>query len=508
MPSDAPAPSEGALAPQNRLHPLTLAIAAWNVVRWAIGPFLGLLVFGGGPAALLASPFIYVAIPVMLVPALVRYFSFTYRFEGGDLVIRQGVIERTERHIPIERIQDLRTEQGFLHRLLGVTDVQIQTAGGEGPEASLSVLSLAEAQRLRLALADRGRRTAEADAAGVPAAAPREVVRALGVKELVLAGLTSNRLAPALALLGAAWAFADDVLPGDLYERGARIAVGAGRDVLDYGVGTALLIGVGVLAAFTVLGALLSAVGSVVLFYNFTLSLVGDGLHREYGLITHRSMSLRRRRIQLLQVEQGLLRRLFGLATLRADTAGGRDEAEQDSGGRDVLLPAVRCGEVDAVLPIVFPDLDPEPAQWRRVAPGALVRGMAASTLIGLGIAAAALWYLGAPRGYWAVALLPALYAADVVEKRRFGYAVGQRYLRVRSGLVGLSTHIVPVRNIQAVVVRRGPLDRLLGMATVVVDTAGERFTSGVPRLRGLPVDEAFAVARDLARRAAATRYR
>jgi putative membrane protein len=506
----APENRPGAAGPQERLHPFTLVFAVWGVIRWAIGPIIGLTLFGGGPAAMMSTPFVYLAVVAVLVPALVRYFTFTYRSEGGDLVIREGVFERTERHIPFERIQDLRTEQGFLHRLLGVTDVQIQTAGGEGPEASLSVLSLAEADRLRLRIAERARHPArgEVEEAHAPEPAAREIVRALRGGELVLAGLTSNRLAPGLALLGATWAFADDVLPDGVYERVAELVLGAGREVVNQGPQKAVLLGLVGLALFTLLGAVVSAVGSVVLFHGFTLSRSGEGLLREYGLITRRSLSLQRRRIQVLEIEQGIVRRLFGLATLRADTASGHGESQEDNGGRDVLLPAIPRGEADALLPIFFPDIDPGSPEWRPVSRRAIARATVMTTLFGFVVTGAALWYLGTPAGLWALALVPVLYGINVRQYRGFGYALGERYLRIRSGWAGRSIHVVPIRNIQTVVVRQGPLDRRLGLAALVVDTAGQRFTSGAPRIGNLPLGEAESLARTLARRAAHTRFR
>ncbi len=73
------------------------------------------------------------------------------------------------------------------------------------------------------------------------------------------------------------------------------------------------------------LGMSISIIGSVVVFYGFTLSRTGEDIFRSHGLLTRLSSSLPRRRIQLLKVEETWLRRLFGLAALRADTAGGTD---------------------------------------------------------------------------------------------------------------------------------------------------------------------------------------
>ena len=125
--------------------------------------------------------------------------------------------------------------------------------------------------------------------------------------------------------------------------------------------------------AVILIGLIVSTVVAIIRFYGFTLSLSGENLHRRYGLLTRRSSSLPRRRIQVLKIEEKLLRRLFGLATLRADTSGGQRDNEDDDSGRDVLLPITRRVAVGALLTIFFPDFDAGPtegaggAEWRRV---------------------------------------------------------------------------------------------------------------------------------------------
>jgi uncharacterized membrane protein YdbT with pleckstrin-like domain len=84
-----------------------------------------------------------------LVATFTKYFFFSYRIENGELITQEGLIEKRQRNIPLERIQEISIEQGVLHRLLGVVDAKIETGSGSGAEASLSVLSRAEAEKLR-----------------------------------------------------------------------------------------------------------------------------------------------------------------------------------------------------------------------------------------------------------------------------------------------------------------------------------------------------------------------
>jgi len=274
------------------------------------------------------------------------------------------------------------------------------------------------------------------------------------------------------------------------------------------GAATTLLITLTGLLLIFIIGLIFSIIGSVIIFYGFTLSRRGEDLHRSYGLLTHRASSLPRRRIQVLEVEEKMLRRLFGLATLRADTAGSHREHEDDNEGRDVLIPIVRRSEVDELLPVVFPDLNSDGGDWQRVSKlavrrwtikGSLVCFVSAIVLIILHRELLALYFL---------VFIPLVYLINVVNYRNLGYLMGERYFRTRHGWLGRSTHIVPVNKIQAIEIHQSPFDRRLDLATLSIDTAGQAYTGRGPRISNVPIGEAKAIAEMLAHKAAVTFYR
>lgn len=493
---------------EGRLHPLTMVFSIWEAIRRILIPAIPLFFFG---SRLALGLFLSFMLGLAAIRALVRYFTFSYRIDEKDIVVSQGVLRRMERHVPLERIQEVRVEQGVLHRIFGVVDVHVETAGGSGPEASLSVLSRDEAARLREAVFERARRVRQT--ATAPSEPESVVLRQLSLRELALAGLTSNHLLSALVIAGAIWAFLDDVLPEDFYERIAVAVYDLAHRALEQGTQTAVIATVAAVVAVLLISTIFSVIGSVVLFYGFSLSLRGEDLQRVYGLFTRRASSLPRRRIQVLEVEEGFLRRLFKLATLRADTAGSRgQDSNERRGGRDVLMPAIPRAEVDRLLPVVFPDLfsdiETGSINWRRVSNLAIILGAIKGTILCVALSVGLLIYQQSPVGLWLLALLPLVYLINLVRYNNLGYALSERYFHTRRGWLSRSTHIVPIRNAQAIVVTQGPFARRLGLASLVVDSAGQAYTGGGPQVSNLPIDQALSVARVLAHKAAATRFR
>lgn len=108
------------------------------------------------------------------------------------------------------------------------------------------------------------------------------------------------------------------------------------------------------------------------------------------------------------------------------------------------------------------------------------ITGLARGALLTAGVLAAeSLVGTPAPFGLpTAIVALLAIVSAAIVPPLRFrawGFAVRDTDLYLRHGILFRTTSIIPYARIQHVDTRHGPLDRWLGLATLVVFTAGTR---------------------------------
>ncbi len=116
-----------------------------------------------------------------------------------------------------------------------------------------------------------------------------------------------------------------------------------------------------------------------------------------------------------------------------------------------------------------------------------LLAGLAGAALLVL-IATELFWRWPAP-AYAAIAAYGVLRAVAIVRAvRAWGYAERDRDLLVRHGLLIRRLSIVPYARMQFVDVTAGPLERILGLATVQLHTAAAATDAKVP---GLPPAEA-----------------
>ena len=115
----------------------------------------------------LAGELIPVAILVIVVIAVLRYWFFRFRITEDRILIRQGVLKKTALDLPLDRIQAVNVERSLTDRMLGLVKVSVDTAGSGAVEAVIPAVKGAFADRVRAQVAaarrDRPSRRVEAD---------------------------------------------------------------------------------------------------------------------------------------------------------------------------------------------------------------------------------------------------------------------------------------------------------------------------------------------------------
>jgi len=416
---------------------------------------------------------------------LIRYISYRYRFGPDELIIREGILTRNERHIPYSRIQNIDLTRNPLHRALNVAEVRIETASGGKPEAVIRVLSMdAIVVMRRRVFHDEGTRDETVDADGETVAARGSTLVELPLKEVVLYGLFSNR---GLIVVAAAMGLATQagIFDQDWEAWGRRFLPRvdfAAMEFVQLRIAMVASIGVASVTLLIVLTRLLSMGLAVFKLYGFRLIQRGDDLRAEYGLLTRITATIPRHRIQLLSTHESRLHRAFGRSSIQVETAGGGGSGDGSESARDLLwiAPVTPRRRVAELVSLVLPEIDLDSLSWRKVEHRAWKR-IVKRGLILLGFIA--LLPMGSVRLVgWPVLwiLLPALLVAVLLlvrHARRWieetAYAVTPNAIVFRSGWWGRRLSVVGFNKIQAVEWSQSPFDRRHRMASLSVDTAG-----------------------------------
>lgn len=509
--TDLPPPSPDAtVLARGHLHPAILLLRLLDAMRQVAFPLL--LGIAVEPWFLVAALVLFL---LQLGYSVVRYMTLEYTLTDEELRIREGLLHRQERRIPLDRIQDLGFESTILRRALGLSVVMVETASGRGVEARLDALSRSDAEHLREVLlaarpASARKSTHDADAATEQAdgheptiAAPEPatpqvewLVHQSTNTELLLRGATDMRLGAFVVTGYAAFELADQL---GFVTQLAGVA-SSFRDWLS-SLPPMLILGVlaGLLFAVMAFGVITSTLGNLVTFHGFHLRLRGDVLQRRFGLLTTRQKTLPRARVQRVTIEQTWLRRLIGYAVVKADSAGGsRSDGQDTTGGWDVVVPLTRASTAHALLPALLPGIEHTAFSWHRGSPKLIARTAVQGVFLAA-VAIGGLWWKVGPMALLGLLLIPLWSVLGVLIWRNLGWARGDDFFALQHGVIGKTFACVPTAKVQAVVVRQGIVSQLLGLADLTVYVAGGSPT----RIPDLTLHDARELCLALAERAA-----
>lgn len=245
--------------------------------------------------------------------AISEYVTTRFGIEDGQLVCRSGWLFKRDRQIPLAQVQNVNLKQNLLERLLGVTTLQIETAGGKKAELKLSVLSNQTAEEFRHELLNEiAPAQMKDEVTEVPIRIPERIVFELSPKDLLIGGLTENHL-PKLFLFIASIAGFGGVL--------VNAAASAASLQRFLGPGSAILFGVLVLVVIVV--TWIWGTAQYMLKYGeFLVKESGGALRISHGVLTKVQHIVRLDRVEYVRVSATWLQRSMGRANVQLGTAG------------------------------------------------------------------------------------------------------------------------------------------------------------------------------------------
>jgi putative membrane protein len=455
-----------------RLHPFFLLTGIGSRLRGLVGAYaaVGYLAVSGQLSLALSIA------AVLLIFGAVSIFIYWRRFEfrvgSDDIQIESGVVSRTHRSIPFDRIQDVDITQGPVARVLGLAKVTFETGGGSAQSSKadgvIQAITLQRAEQLRELVRAR-RSSAVPVAAGTDQAEEEEApVYAMGLRRLMLAGTFNFSLALFAGLFGLSQTLGD-VLNFDPFSRSFWTRVlSASGPLRDYVLAHQGFTAAAGLVVLLVVGLMTGVIRTATRDFGFRLDRTGVGLRRRRGLFTRTDVTLPVKRVQAAIIASGPVRDRLGYSELKLQSLA-RDE---EKSGNHVLAPLATEEEAGSILRALGWRSLPEPVGWQRVS-----RTFVWSFLLGLApilvVAAAAQIAFVPVLGLAWLAVPFALWLARRLEWRRIGYALDSDRLLIRTGWWRRRTTVLPLSKIQSIDLRESFISRLFGTSSLQFGVAG-----------------------------------
>jgi putative membrane protein len=436
---------------------------------------------------LLALTAVFVVVMVLIGLFYLSWRFHSFRITGDHVEERHGVLFRSHRRAPLDRVQGVNLTRPMLARLVGLAKLEVVGAGLDA-NVKLEYLSTSNAEAVRadiLRLAS-GLRLAKA-AADADAGAPVRASVASTAAATVTAGLTGIILGP----------------EAPVAEPASVVSIPLGRLVLSHLLTRSTLMLL-ILLGIIVWGA---SVGTPWLLVSFIPALIGfgtywvrritralrysiaptpDGVRITFGLFTTITEILPPGRVHAVEITQPLLWRPAGwwritINRLSGHRAGSDTRAEEEA---TRVLPVGTRADVERVLRLLLPAL-PE-SEW----PFVFSSGVLGKDGEEVGA------YTTTPRRAWPL---------HVLSWPRNGFLLTPDALFLRRGQLHRRLAIFPLARTQSIGIAQGPLARAFRVASLHVHTVAGRVSG---RLTGIDRDaalRAFADAEHAALAAAST---
>ena len=480
--ADAPRRTLNAVQEPKRLHPMTLlqrVLVSLPALAFLLYPALSSPNSEAWFSIFLSLVYGFIALPAIVL----QYMRFSYRITPKEIVIQSGVINRKNRSIPLERVQNIQIEQSLLPRMMGTAKVKVETAGSSSTEGVLEYVSLSEAHSIRQAVrtfkrqqaaaelgADASDPEAATDEATEPAAETGEEIFAMPIGRVLLSGaFRFSLLYIALIFSGLQFVPAEDLILWMQLSQGELEGLYATAAASPWLTGLLTIFVAGLLSWLTGIAINLNK------YYGFRLWLDGDKLRLRRGLLTLAEGTIPLQKVQTLILRTNPAMRQFGWYALEVQTVG-LDVEEQ---GHRVVVPFAQKDEILKLAQHIRSFDLPESFESvsRLTIRRSFVRySVALVTLTGL-LSYGVYWigtdWIAWTQVWWLLALAPLLLGLAILQYLYHGYAIQDDGFFVRRGVFRHYIWMIPVEKFHVFYTTASIFQRRLGLKSLFVDTAG-----------------------------------
>ena len=407
---------------------------------------------------------VYVLLGFTLIGAIggmVSWWRFTYRVEDGELQIKQGIFVRKQLYVSQERIQVIDVTAGLVQRIFNLVSVEVKTAGSTSKEAKIDAVTRAEAERLKRLL----RTDQQVVHQEVPEEQTKNVYK-LGFRELFLSALTSGNLGITLSIVGGVFSQVDQVIDEDQMLQFFEWLVPASASINFIFI---------VLIFVLLVSWILSILGSLIKFYDFTLEVKEKELLIKRGLFEQKQLTIPFDRIQAIQVKEELLRQPFGYAAIVLESAGYADE--QQSLNSTTLFPFLKKKKAQEFIRRVIPEYGID-AETENPPTVALRRYILRMVWLSLAIIIPA--WVFVPYGIFSMTILVPAIILGFAQYRDAAIGTVNDTLLIQWRLLSRRTAIIKKYRIQSAETKVNPFQRRLGLmdygVTVTSGNGGRAF--------------------------------
>lgn len=244
-----------------------------------------------------------------------QYFTYEFNFEGDEFIIKKGVFNKKTILLEKRKIQEVNINQPFLHRMLNIYQLEIDSPGTDKKDIMIEAISNENAQYIRSYLLDKKVVVEENLTADI------EEIPQIKISNLSLLkyAVTANYVKSFFALISLLIYFSQQVSKNFNLDLETYLKNEVGYTSIE------TLSVFTFIAAFlfvAIFGILINVVRTFVVYYNLIISKFAYYLSVEYGLFNTKNQLINNHKVQMISVTQNYFQKKWNVLNLKFNQIG------------------------------------------------------------------------------------------------------------------------------------------------------------------------------------------
>lgn len=339
---------------------LILTKTLWTIIK-SFGPIALIFLVKGMPEKnnYLIYAFLALILFVAGIKLFVDYYFFTYQIVNDELIIKEGWLTKSTTVVKFDKIHEVNLSQKFIHKLIGLYFVGIDSAGSSKTEISINGISHQKALALKEILTNEiidGSVLAQdllmnfveqGNGKQKEMEFSSRTIK-ISISSLVKIGITRNYIQTFGILLAFSFQIIDQIQDlfydkdeNSVYEEISKVSSEKYLGIL----GVVIVLGV-ILIVIT-----FNLVRTIITYYNYQLQLKNGQISASYGLTDSHLISVPSNKVQLFTYQQNYFQRIMNLFEIKIKQV---DSSEDDKRKKGLLIPGANFQELNEIFEIVY----------------------------------------------------------------------------------------------------------------------------------------------------------
>ncbi|MEI5908636.1 PH domain-containing protein [Bacillus spongiae] len=406
-------------------------------------------------------------IGVTIVSIIIKWLTHTYQLDETSFHLYKGLFKKTKQTIPFSKIQNVNRHTSILHRIFNVTSLSFETGtAGKDGTVEFEVISRTEADKMEEYISRKS-----IDELAQPETKNEENELTLSNRtlhfkptkvDLLKASFTSLSFFVLIPLIISTYFSVDD-----MFDVEGKV-VGLFSAIFNSWWVVMIMMIVLIVASIS-----FGMLRTFLKYGKYEIYSDDDRIYISKGIIDETAFSISKEKVQAIEINQSIMKRLFGLAEVKLTSAGSIK-----SGGEGLeinsLYPFLPISRVEDLLLDILPTYKVTQKMVKLPYKALFIRMLKPSWV--WIIATIALGYfkpdfLGNEQSWWILSLVlfVIIYVSRWLDFTNTSYILNNNFIQLKSGSLTTSLFVSKREKIIEVQVTCNKFQKLLGLASIEI---------------------------------------